>query len=548
MIRYFPQAAIAAFLFAFAWALPAPAQQLLGGTNPSSTTPPPSSVGTVAQFYLDFASGRVWGPKDSSGWGSVPTSNIGSGSAFPSFSLPSLTNYHPSPGYSAYVASYNLSLLPPGDGINDYITINPNSFPDASIINFSWPLPYASFGVYAFNELIYGNYLGAPLDSFAPVRLSSITGLNLVSDISYSGTSALSPSRGLGFNIIIDLFTTSTAGSASTTVHEVDIALHSGDLNSKGCGSFGSLSYTYTDAQSRQWDVYTAALTPPILCVNSHTAYLDTTTGSFDLAAFFTSAISHSLLASTEWFNGVSVGVEPIRGGGSVPVTKFNWSFSAQGNPNAPAVNTDPPYIHGNPYFGSPLSCYPGKWTGTPVPILTYVWKRNGSTIGGATSPQYTTVAADVGATLTCTVTATNVLGPVTYLSPGVSVTAIPHGDMLSYDNFLAGQGPWASSAGVSWANDGMVYTSVAQFNSSFISAPIESSATYKVITNITSISAGGVEAVVGNTHSGNIHTTPGIFTDTVTVGASPAANVQLMANTVTATSAVIASMSVQKQ
>lgn len=54
---------------------------------------------------------------------------------------------------------------------------------------------------------------------------------------------------------------------------------------------------------------------------------------------------------------------------------------------------------------GTGLRAFPGTWS--PAPAFTYVWKRNGVAISGATASTYTAVAADLGAAITVAVTGT---------------------------------------------------------------------------------------------------------------------------------------------
>ena len=66
--------------------------------------------------------------------------------------------------------------------------------------------------------------------------------------------------------------------------------------------------------------------------------------------------------------------------------------------------------IEGTPAVGSQLTCFPSGFTGGGI-TLSYAWQRDGVTIAGATSVNYTPVVADVGRQLMCSVTATNVHG-----------------------------------------------------------------------------------------------------------------------------------------
>jgi glucose/arabinose dehydrogenase len=124
----------------------------------------------------------------------------------------------------------------------------------------------------------------------------------------------------------------------------------------------------------------------------------------------------------------------------SVTVTATNsaGNASATSNPTAkvasgsggptPPVNTGLPAISGTAQVGQTLTASTGTWTGTAPITYTYQWNRcspSCSPIGGATSGTYVPVAADVGATLTVSVKATNSAGNATATSnPTAAVTA----------------------------------------------------------------------------------------------------------------------------
>lgn len=70
-------------------------------------------------------------------------------------------------------------------------------------------------------------------------------------------------------------------------------------------------------------------------------------------------------------------------------------------------VNSVAPAITGTETEGETLTCSSGTWSNTPD-AYAYQWNRNGSAIAGATASTRVLAAADVDATLTCTVKATN--------------------------------------------------------------------------------------------------------------------------------------------
>lgn len=72
-----------------------------------------------------------------------------------------------------------------------------------------------------------------------------------------------------------------------------------------------------------------------------------------------------------------------------------------------PPVNATAPIITGTAQVGQSLTCSDGTWTNNPT-SFAYQWKRGGLTILGATASGYLVTTDDIGAQITCTVTATN--------------------------------------------------------------------------------------------------------------------------------------------
>jgi hypothetical protein len=90
--------------------------------------------------------------------------------------------------------------------------------------------------------------------------------------------------------------------------------------------------------------------------------------------------------------------------------------------PSAPA-NIQPPIIDGKALVGALLKVIDsGIWIGTMPITFTYQWKRNGTNIIGETNSIYTTVLADLGQTITCEVTATNIVGSVSQISNSILI------------------------------------------------------------------------------------------------------------------------------
>jgi hypothetical protein len=79
-------------------------------------------------------------------------------------------------------------------------------------------------------------------------------------------------------------------------------------------------------------------------------------------------------------------------------------------NVGGPPTIQVPPAITGTFITGNTASCSNGTWTGTPTSYARQ-WKRNNTSIGGATGTDYVLLVADENQNLKCTVTATNSSG-----------------------------------------------------------------------------------------------------------------------------------------
>ncbi len=100
--------------------------------------------------------------------------------------------------------------------------------------------------------------------------------------------------------------------------------------------------------------------------------------------------------------------IHPNRAGYRLIAQEFAASVD---NPSSTAPRSlSRPAISGTAKIGSRLSCSRGSWSRTPT-TYAYQWMRNATDIPGATSSSYLLQAADLGANLSCRVTATNAAG-----------------------------------------------------------------------------------------------------------------------------------------
>jgi lysophospholipase L1-like esterase len=123
--------------------------------------------------------------------------------------------------------------------------------------------------------------------------------------------------------------------------------------------------------------------------------------------------------------------------------------------PVAPA-NTVLPAITGSANVGSILSASSGTWTGTATITYAYQWQRSGGNISGATANSYTLVTADIGASITVVVTATNIAGSASATSAAIGpVTDVPVAPVFATTRNFVSEGDSLTSSGANWALKG---------------------------------------------------------------------------------------------
>lgn len=92
-------------------------------------------------------------------------------------------------------------------------------------------------------------------------------------------------------------------------------------------------------------------------------------------------------------------------------------------NTAAPTITLQTPGGNGDGSGNLYINGSAGTWTPAGSTFARQ-WRRGGTNIVGATSTTYTTVAADLGVSLTCAVTATNGAGSATAVSNALTVPA----------------------------------------------------------------------------------------------------------------------------
>jgi hypothetical protein len=193
--------------------------------------------------------------------------------------------------------------------------------------------------------------------------------------------------------------TTGSPGSAGSSTHpETDFTKGTGS----GCDTPLSISTTRVSGAA-EYSAYSQAIT----ATGGDTPYtFNLSLGSLPSGLSVTPG---GLITGTPTQSGTfdfSILAEDASG----PAQKFVEAYSLTVAAVTKPVNTGAPSISGTGKAGTALSCAHGVWSGPPSGY-TYAWARDGTLIQGATGSSYTVQKLDQGTAVTCTVTASNVLG-----------------------------------------------------------------------------------------------------------------------------------------
>lgn len=200
-----------------------------------------------------------------------------------------------------------------------------------------------------------------------------------------------------------------------------------------------------------------------------------------------------------------------------------NWDSMGAftiGNVTAPS-NTGAPIVSGSTVEGQTLTSSQGTWANNPTGFA-YVWKRSGTPIVGATASTYLLVSADVGSTLTCTVTASNSAGSAAASSSATAtITAAPpvntvapsiSGIQTKGQVLTTSSGTWTGSPtfAYAWKRAGSAISGATSSTYTLVTADVG-----QVITcTVTGTNSGGSVGATSNA--------TGAIADTLTISGTP--------------------------
>ncbi len=157
--------------------------------------------------------------------------------------------------------------------------------------------------------------------------------------------------------------------------------------------------------------------------------------------------------------SGLEIEVTATNSGGSASQTFRLTVATVEPEATAPAVVTGPS-LAGSGVIGTAVEVDPGSWSGTPTPVVSLQWQRDGADIGGATDAVYVPGPDDDRAALRCVVTATNSAGAASAETAALAVTyAAPvAAGGLADARFVQGSGAHTIDAGADFSSGGLVF------------------------------------------------------------------------------------------
>ena len=228
--------------------------------------------------------------------------------------------------YTAFMAPYNKGALRAGVDYRESISLDPALFPARTTISWTWPEARADASVRGFLAVDYGNYYNTvPARPIRSRRVSDIRTLTCDFDLAIDGTLS-------GFDVVVDFFLTSTPDFGSI-LFEIEIFLHAPRYvlgyadSTRPVGMFRSTSgSTWTvskDPVGNQAPIVLFHLAP------GH----DVLDGSIDIAEMLHWLKDRGVLAGTEFFNGLALGVEPQQHDGILTINTLSVDYVSANDP-----------------------------------------------------------------------------------------------------------------------------------------------------------------------------------------------------------------------
>ena len=198
----------------------------------------------------------------------------------------------------------------------DQIAVRPGTFPANSDLSWHWPLKGPTHtGVYGYNSLSFGSYYGGAAEKPIPAKQVKDIGV-LTEDFRFTMPLCLGE-----HNVLTEFFLAEKA-DGEKKIAEIGFFLHAGK-SAMPYADAGEQLGIWKDAANRGWKVAKQAGPQGPYFMFIPVGAGDVLEGTIDFKAALEFLRGKKLVTGEEWFTGLALGIEPMRGSGSVHVESF---------------------------------------------------------------------------------------------------------------------------------------------------------------------------------------------------------------------------------
>ena len=250
---------------------------------------------------------------------------------------PNNAQYNTDGPWSANASAWNEGSLVYGVGYTQSITLNNQTFPDGTLISWSWPMIAA--GVRSYPGITYGSSPELINPTVQSTQVANFANLSTSYSINISGDTG-------GFDTIFDMWLTSRPnGDPTTQKYEIEIVAHA-DWTPPA----SNLAYTLSDSTLQNAAVYVmpgysdSGVTWTNITIMPQS---DILAGTISISDILKSLIWNGEITGHEYLSGVEFGPEVSWGSGSLLIS--NLSYQWNGNPTITFAEGDNTYSVATP-------------------------------------------------------------------------------------------------------------------------------------------------------------------------------------------------------